>query len=168
MKSEEILNVFYGEKCITIQKNSNFQDLKQRIFLRDKKLVKFFSFAGKKIDENLTVSNFPNFILIMDQGEYQEFTKGKFRCKKCRRYVKFSKMTCNHSSKCRIFFNFKLKESMTKKIVGRYEETNNDIEEEEINEEEIDKAVNSKIDEIFNRHKRNMLQKINELLYNNK
>ena len=58
MKSEEILNVFYGEKCITIQKNSNFQDLKQRIFLRDKKLVKFFSFAGKKIDENLTVSNF--------------------------------------------------------------------------------------------------------------
>ena len=57
---------------------------------------------------------------------------------------------------------------MTKKIEGRYEETNNDIEEEEINEEEIDKAVNSKIDEIFNRHKRNMLQKINELLYNNK
>ena len=48
MENEEIINVFYGERSIKIPKNSNFFELKQKIFYRDLKLVKYFSFKGKK------------------------------------------------------------------------------------------------------------------------
>ena len=133
------------------------------------------------------VSDYPKFTIVMDQGEYQEFAKGKFRCKKCRNYVKLSKMICIHSSKCRIFYNFKLKEPMTNKLDGGYfefenenyegenneiedeiyEEKNSVIDENEFNEEQITNEVNSQINKIFERNKRYMLQKINDLLYNN-
>ena len=109
MENEEIINVFYGKSSIKIPKNSNFFELKQKFFYRDLKLVKFFSFNGKKIAENLRVYNYPEFLISMDKGNYIEFTKGKYRCKKCRKYVKTSKMICNHASKCRIFYNLKKK-----------------------------------------------------------
>ena len=38
--------------------------------------------------------------------------------------------------------------------------------EEEIDEEEIDKEVNDKINSIFEKHKKYMLKRINEILYN--
>ena len=139
-----MINVFYGEKTIKISKDSNFRELKKKIFFGDKKLIKYFSYAGKKIEEWMFVSDYPKFTIVMDQGEYQEFAKGKFRCKKCRNYVKLSKMICIHSSKCRIFYNFKLKEPMTNKLDGgyfefekeNYERENNEIE-DEIYEEKI-------------------------------
>ena len=162
-----MIKVFYGEKTITIPKDSNFLDLKQKIFFKDKKLVKFFSFGGKKLGENLRVFNFPEFLISMDQSEYEEFTKGKFRCKRCRKYLKVSKMICNHFSKCRIFFNFKLKKPLTNDILGGYKEENDESEEEEIDQEEINREVNAQINEIFEKHKRYMRKKINDLLYNN-
>jgi len=118
--TEEIINVIFEEKSIKITKNSNFMELKQKIFYRDNELIKYFLFEEKKIDENLRVANFPKFTMVMDQGKFQEFAKGKFRCKKCRKYVKISKMICNHSSKCKLFYGFKLKETMSTKIQAEY------------------------------------------------
>ena len=66
--TEEILNVIFEEKSIKITKNSNFMELKQKIFYRDNELIKYFLFEEKKIDENLRVANFPKFTMVMDQG----------------------------------------------------------------------------------------------------
>ena len=98
--------------------------------------MRYFSFEGKKIEDNLRVCDYPNFTITIDQNDYKEFTKGKFWCKKCRKYVKMSKMTCKHSSKCRFFYNFKLKQPLTKKISSGYKEEN-DINESEQNYEEV-------------------------------
>ena len=48
MENEEILNVFYVKRSIKISKSSNFFELKQKIFYRDLKLVKFFHLIEKK------------------------------------------------------------------------------------------------------------------------
>ena len=162
-----MIKVFYGEKTITIPKDSNFPDLKQKIFFKDKKLIKFFSYGGKKLDENLRVFNFPDFLISMDQSEYEQFSKGKFRCKRCRKYVKVSKMICNHFIKCRIFFNFKLKKPLTNDMFGGYKDGNDASEEEEIDSKEINREVEAKINQVFEKHKRLMRKKINDLLYNN-
>ena len=59
---------------------------------------------------------------------------------------------------------------MTKKISSGYKEEN-DINESEqnyeevIDEDEIEKEVNSQINRIFERHRRNMLQRTNDLLF---
>ena len=165
MKNEELINVFYDNNSIKIPKESSFMDLKQKILFRDKKLIRYFSFEGKKIEDNLRVSNYPNFSITIDKSVFKEFTKGKFRCKKCRKYIKLSKMTCKHSSKCRFFYNFKLKQPLTKQISGGYKEENDEQNDEEvINEDEIEKEVNSLFDRIFERHRKNMLQRINDLL----
>ena len=147
-------------------KDSNFIQLKKEIFYRDKKLIKFFSFKGEKICENLRIYNYPEFMITMDQVEYQEFAKGKFRCKKCRKYVKLSKLIFRHSSKCRIFYNFKLKQSLTQQIHGGYEEEKEEGE-EDFDEEQIYKEVDAKFNEITERRRRNMLKRINDLLFDN-
>ena len=48
-----------------------------------------------------------------------------------------------------------------------YEEKNSVINVDEFNEEQITNEVNSQINKKFKRNKRYMLQKINDLLYNN-
>ena len=56
---------------------------------------------------------------------------------------------------------------MTEEITTGYkEEVEEEENEDEINEEEIDKEVNYKINSIFEKHKKCMLKKINEILYN--
>ena len=59
---------------------------------------------------------------------------------------------------------------MTEQLSAGYNEEveveDEDENEEEINEEEIDKEVNNKINSIFETHKKNMLKRINEILYN--
>ena len=57
---------------------------------------------------------------------------------------------------------------MTKEILGGYKEENEGSEEEEeINEADIDREVKAQINIIFEKHKRIMRKKINDLLYNN-
>ena len=56
---------------------------------------------------------------------------------------------------------------MTKEILGGYKEENEGSEEEEINEADIDREVKAQINDIFEKHKRIMRKKINDLLYNN-
>ena len=153
-------------KAISMPKDSNFIQLKKEIFFWDKKLIKFFSFKGEKICENLRIYNYPEFMSTMDQVEYQEFTKGKFRCKKCRKYVRLSKLICRHSNKCRIFYNFKLKKFLTQQIHGGYEEEKEEGE-EDFDEEQIYKEVDAKFNEITERRRRNMLKRINDLLFDN-
>ena len=69
-------------------------------------------------------------------------------------------MICNHFSKCRIFFNFKFKKTLTNEMFGGYKEENDASEEEEIvlkeeiDPEEINREVNAKINEVFEKHKR--------------
>ena len=162
----KIITVFYGKKTIEIQKDSNFLELKKKIFFKDKQLIKFFSFGGEKIAETLMVYNYPNFLITMDKSQYIEFTKGKFRCKKCRKYLKVTKMICNHSSKCRMFYDFTLKESMSKEISGGYKEQILEFEEDEYDEEELNNEINLKVEQIIEKMKRNMIQKIKDLLYN--
>ena len=152
MENEELINVFYDDNSIKIPKESSFMDLKQKILFRDKKLIRYFSFEGKKIEDNLRVSNYPNFSITIDKSVFKEFTKGKFRCKKCRKYIKLSKMTCKHSSKCRFFYNFKLKQPLTKQISGGYKE------------EEIQKWSNLKDKELFEAF--NLDEKINNIKLN--
>ena len=48
MKNEELINVFYDDNSIKIPKESFFIDLKQKILFRDKKLIRYFYFEGKK------------------------------------------------------------------------------------------------------------------------
>ena len=56
---------------------------------------------------------------------------------------------------------------MTEQLISGYkEEVEEEENEEEISDEEIDKEVNDKINSIFEKHKKNMLKRINEILYN--
>ena len=71
-------------------------------------------------------------------------------------------MACKHSSKCRTFYNFKLKQLLTKQISSGYKEGNDIYKseqnyEEVIDEDEIEKEVNAQINRIFESHRRNML-----------
>ena len=76
-------------------------------------------------------------------------------------------MICNHASKCRIFYNLKKKESMIEQLTAGYkEEIEEEESEEEINKEAINKEVDDKINAFFERQKKNMLKRINEILYN--
>ena len=54
-------------------------------------------------------------------------------------------------------------EQLTSGYIEEVEEEDND---EEIDEEEIDNEVNDKINAIFEKHKKYMLKRINEILYN--
>ena len=75
-------------------------------------------------------------------------------------------MGCKYSNKCRFFYNFKLNEPLTKKIAGGYKEENDVYESDEvIDEDAIEREVDAQINKIFERHKRNMLQRINDLLF---
>ena len=55
---------------------------------------------------------------------------------------------------------------MTEQWTAYKEEVKKEENEEEINEEEIDKEVNDKINSIFEKHKKYMNKRINEILYN--
>ena len=56
------------------------------------------------------------------QRKIYRIYKGKYRCKKCRKYVKISKMICNNPSKYRIFYNYQKKEPMTEQLITGYKE----------------------------------------------
>ena len=110
---DEYIQIFYGNINIRISKDLNFKDLKYQILRKEKRLIKYFSFENKKINENLFVSNFPKFKICFDRSKFSEFKKGQYRCKRCRKYLKLNNLTCNHSSICRTFYNFKKKNLLT-------------------------------------------------------
>ena len=123
---DDCIQIFYGKNKIRVNKDLNFKDLKYKILRKEKRLIKFFSFENKKINENLFVMNFPTFKISFDKSQFSEFRRGQYRCKRCRRYLKLNNLTCNHSSICRIFYNFKKKESINEIIDGGYFEEENE------------------------------------------
>ena len=81
MENEELINVFYDDNSIKIPKESSFMDLKQKILFRDKKLIRYFSFEGKKIEDNLRVSNYPNFSITIDKSVLKNSQKANLDVK---------------------------------------------------------------------------------------
>ena len=167
---DENIEIFYGKNKIKISKDLNFKDLKFKILTKEKRLIKFFSFENKKINENLFVSDFPKFKICIDKSQFSEFKKGQFRCKRCRKYLKLNNLICNHSSICRTFYNFKKKEPINEIIDGGY--FDEEKEEKESNaSENANFDYKEEIDKLFEKHKKNkekkMLEKINEILARN-
>ena len=106
---EEFINVFYGNNRVLVEKDINFKELRKRILKKQCRLIKYFSFENKKINENLLVMNFPIFIVCLDKNIFCEFKNGQYRCKRCRKYLKLNNLTCIHSNTCRLFIISKKK-----------------------------------------------------------
>lgn len=120
----EEIEVFFGKNKMTVKKDINFKELRLKILQKEKRLVKLFSFGNKKINENISISNYPTFDISLDKSLFSEFKRGQYRCKKCRKYLKLNNLTCRHTSLCRTFYNFIKKESMNETIRGGYIEKN--------------------------------------------
>ena len=103
------MKLLYGNNSIEVPKNSNFADLKLEILKRDKRLAKSFYFKGEKINENTMIENYPSFSIVFERNEYCEFKGGQFRCKRCRKYLRLTKMRCKHDNKCKSFYILKKK-----------------------------------------------------------
>ena len=149
------VEVFFGNHKIMVNKDISFKELRFKILQKEKRLIKFFSCGNEKINENLSIANYPTFQVALDKSVYCEFKRGQYRCKKCRKYLKLNNLTCRHSSKCRIFYNFKNKESMNEIINEGYLE-------------EDFSGMDEEIEGILNKSAKNyekrMMDKINEIL----
>lgn len=146
---EDFITVFYGKNKITVPSDISFIDLRKEILKKNHRLIKCFFFKEKIINENLSVKNFPTFTTSMDKNIFNEYKIGQFRCKKCRRYLRLSKMTCIHSNTCRTYFNFKKKESAYEILEGGYYEPN----------AEENNSINEEINEIIERIEKNNKKK---------
>jgi ribosomal protein S18 acetylase RimI-like enzyme len=70
------------------------------LFLRDwGALVKFYH-EGLVVTRSFSHKSFPSLDAIGDKHEYEEFQADKFRCKRCRAFVK-ANFNCTHLSYCR-------------------------------------------------------------------
>ena len=129
---------------------------------KEKRLIKYFTCSNEKINENLAIVNFPTFEISFDKSIYSEFKPGQYRCKRCRKYLKLSNLTCRHLSTCRIFFNFKKNEKMNEAVNGGYNEINDS------NINDIFPDIEESINNIFNKHEKNyektMMERINQIL----
>ena len=165
---EDFINVFYGEKIIVVPGDINFKNLRLKILQKDKRLIKYFSFKSEIINENLSVKNFPTFELIMDRNIFQEYKAGQYRCLKCRKYLKLSKLTCHHSNICRTYYYFKKCQSNNEIIKGGYYEKN-DEQDIFLDEDENADDISEQIEKILEKHEKNykkkMMDKINEILF---
>lgn len=102
------------------------------------------------------IGNYPSFSIVFDRNEYSEFKRGQFRCKRCRKYLRLSKMTCKHDNKCKTFYILKKKETLTFTLNAAYQD-----EESFDFSDEIDK----KIETILEKRRKSMLERINDLLF---
>jgi len=50
---EEYINVFIGNDKLLVKNNISFKDLRLKILNEKKRLIKYFSFGDKKINENI-------------------------------------------------------------------------------------------------------------------
>ena len=86
--------VFFGEKSIPCSDKTTFFELKKLILSVENKLVLYFKYNEVIINDSFLVRNYSSFSYIMDPNKFKEFTKGKFHCINCRKYVKLQKMKC--------------------------------------------------------------------------
>ena len=154
------MEIYIGDIKIQAKYDIIFKELKVLALKTQKIFVKYFSFNGDKINELLRVSDYPLFELNIDPNPFKEYKKGKFRCGKCRKYLRMSNWTCSHTPRCKAKYLFN--KEYTKQISGRYEFNF---------EEEIEEKISKKFDYIKRNNekkKADMLNKINELLGFNK
>jgi len=144
------MEVYFGDKTLNLSRYSNFIELKKQILKEYGRLVKYFLFKEKKINEYWKVKDFPQFLIVMDPNNYKEYKKGNYRCSSCFKYLKYSNWVCRHTPKCRakyLFFNNNLD-----KVEGGYKE----------------QSPEEYCDELFERakekEKQRMQNRINELL----
>jgi len=149
------VEVFFGKNKIKVKKDINFKELRLKILQKEKRLIKFFSFGDEKINENLSIANYPTFKISLDKNIFSEFKRGQYRCKKCRKYLKLSNLTCRHSNICRTFYYFKKKEKMNETIDGGY------LEEDFSSYDEI---INNIINKKEKDNEKKMMERINEIL----
>ena len=156
------VEVYFGKNNITVKKDINFKELRYKILRKEKRLVKYFIFGNEKINENLSIANYPTFQISLDKSIFSEFKQGQYRCKKCRKYLKLNNLTCRHSSLCRTLYNFKKKESMNEIMDGGYLDKNDEKQNEDFSgfDEEIDNIIDKKI----KNYEKKMLDRINEIL----
>lgn len=164
MDSEKI-KVFYGKKESEMSKSSSFLDLKKEILTKEKTLVKYFSFNEVKINDNLLIINYPNFSIISDKNVFEEYKKGQYRCKRCHKYLRISNWTCAHTNKCKALYLFILKEKPNQILEGGYSQINEISNGLELSEDDLEAEIEQKINLVSNRHKQNMLNQINKILY---
>ena len=141
------ISVIFGEKKLKVKKGSTFLDLKKIILKQEGILAKYFILKDTKINEFLMISNFPEFDIIIDPNKFQEYKKGHYRCSSCYKYVKQTKWCCAHTAKCKAKYLFS--GEFIKKIKGGYD---------------IDEEIDSYFISIDERRKKNMLNKINEII----
>ena len=83
--------IYFGEQNIQCSDDIIFYELKHLILKSQGKLVRQFKYDNKKVNERLLVRNFTSFLYEVDPNIFFEFTKGKYRCKSCRKYLKMEK-----------------------------------------------------------------------------
>jgi len=49
--------------------------------------VKYFCYQGDKIKEEMPVTYYSKFTLMIDNNKFKEYKKGKYRCSKFRKYL---------------------------------------------------------------------------------
>ena len=165
---EEYINVFIGNDKLLVKNNKSFKDLRLKILNEKKRLIKYFSFGDKKINENILIKNFPNFKVAMDKNIFKEFKYGQYRCRRCRKYLKLSNLTCSHSNICRTLYNFRKKESTNEIVDGGYDDGENSqsnlFNECEEDEDDFDERINSIFEKNKFINKKRMTERINEIL----
>ena len=97
--------VYFGEKSIPYSGKITFFELKRLILIAKNRLVLYFKSNDTIIIESFLVRNYPNFSYEMDPNSFKEFTKGKFRCIICRKYVKLEKLLYLNNLESIIIFN---------------------------------------------------------------
>lgn len=104
------ININFGTFEIMMPQSATFAHLKNEILKNDKKFIKSFFYNKEKINDNSLIISYPLFSAMIDKNEFEEYKKGQFRCKNCRRYLKISKWVCSHSNRCKAIFLLKKKE----------------------------------------------------------
>lgn len=145
--------VYFGEKKIPCPENITFYELKRLILKLEKRLVLLFTYNNEIINESYLVREYTNFIYEMDPNIFIEFSKGKFRCRLCRKYVKKIKLKCPHTQRCKALYKFK-KIEFIKCIEGKYEE------DMDLSIDRILKKLDKKIEE----EKMRKIKEINDIL----
>ena len=77
--------VKFKEKILRLEEHSTLEDFKHENLKREKLLIKNFFYENYPINERLLTKHII-YTCEMDQNEFDEYTKGKYRNKNCRKY----------------------------------------------------------------------------------
>ena len=77
-------------------------EMKKNIFQSHLKVLKHVLIKEKIADDKTNPKFYTGlFVGVEDEHQYEEYENEKYRCVRCRKYLKIDKLKCQHSSKCR-------------------------------------------------------------------